>query len=167
MFIIREYQGPDFGACRKLWEDLTERHRKIYSDPAIGGNDPGMAFEKYLKRADLAGLWVAEQDGLVIGMAGLLMDENDAEIEPIVLRPESRSQGIGTALLQRLKSEAKLRSADFLSIRPVARNKEAIECFYRAGFSLLGHIDMFIDLSEENDQGWHEGVTIHGKTFRY
>jgi GNAT superfamily N-acetyltransferase len=108
-----------------------------------------------------------ERDQVVIAMAGLLLDEDEAEIEPIVIRADFRSQGIGTLLLEKLKAEAKRRGAKFLSIRPVARNIEAIQCFYRAGFSLLGHIDMFMDLSNENDQGWLDGVTIHGNDFRY
>ena len=167
MNIIREYQEQDFESCRKLWEELTQRHRDIYFDPSIGGEDPGSAFERYLKKTDLAGLWVVEQDGNLIGMAGLLLDEDDAQIEPIVIRSDFRSQGIGTRLLATLKAEAKARGAEFLSIRPVARNIEAIQCFFRAGFSLLGHIDMFMDLKSENNEGWLDGVTIHGNKFRY
>jgi GNAT superfamily N-acetyltransferase len=167
MNIIREYKEQDFESCRKLWEELTQRHRDIYFDSSIGGEDPGSAFERYLKKTDLVGIWIVEQDGLVIGMAGLLIDEDDAQIEPIVIGSDFRSQGIGTLLLEKLKTEAKGRGAEFLSIRPVARNIEAIQCFYRAGFSLLGHIDMFMDLSDENDQGWLDGVTIHGNNFRY
>jgi GNAT superfamily N-acetyltransferase len=167
MNIIREYEEQDFENCRKLWEELTQRHRDIYFDPSIGGDDPGSAFERYLKKTDLAGLWVVEHDGLVVGMAGLLVDEDEAQIEPIVIGSDFRSKGIGTLLLETLRLEAKGRGASFLSIRPVARNIEAIQCFYRAGFSLLGHIDMFIDLSNDNDQGWQDGVTIHGNNFRY
>jgi len=165
--IIRGYQDLDFESCRHLWHELTQRHRDIYFDQSIGGDDPGAAFEQYLKKPELAGVWVVEQDALVLGMAGLLVNGDDAEIEPIVILSEFRSKGIGTLLIERLKIEAKLRGAAYLSIRPVARNIEAIRCFYRAGFSLLGHIDMFLDLSEENDQGWKDGVTIHGNTFRY
>ena len=164
---IREYREQDFESCRELWRELTQRHRDIYFDPSIGGDDPGVAFEEYLKKPNLAGIWVAEQDDLVLGMAGLLTDGNEAEIEPIVVRSDHRSRGIGSLLLERLKSEAKARGAGYLSIKPVARNIEAIQCFYRAGFSLLGHIDMFMDLSDGNDQGWLDGVTIHGNTFRY
>ena len=165
--LIREYQDPDFESCRKLWEELTVRHREIYSDPTIGCDHPGSAFERYLKKPELAGIWVVEKDTGVIGMAGLLMNGTEADVEPIVIQSDSRAQGIGTALLQRLKSEAKQRGVDYLSIKPVARNVEAIQCFYRAGFSLLGHIDMFMDLTDEKEPGWVDGVTIHGKQFRY
>lgn len=165
---IREYQNTDFESCKQLWRELTQRHRDIYFDQSIGGDDPGAAFDGYLKKTNLAGVWVVGQDGLVLGMAGLLVDGNDAEIEPIVIRSESRSQGIGTLLIGKLKAEAKEHGIVYLSIRPVARNIEAIQCFHRAGFSLLGHIDMFLDLTDESGQEeWKEGVTIHGNAFRF
>ena len=165
--LIRKYQKQDFESCRELWIELTQRHRDIYFDQSIGGDDPGAAFEEYLKKTNLAGIWVAEQESHVVGMAGLLMDGNEAEIEPIVVCSNHRSHGVGSLLLERLKTEAKLCGANYLSIKPVARNVEAIHCFHRAGFSLLGHLDMFMELSEENDQQWKDGVVIHGNTFQY
>src|SRR5690242_3147328 len=166
--IIREYRDQDLESSKKLWNELTQRHRDIYFDPSIGGEDPGSAFEDFLQKTNLAGLWVVEQDGLVLGMAGLLMNGTDAEIEPIVIHSQFRSKGIGTLLIERLKSEARERGVVYLSIRPVARNVEAIRCFHRAGFALLGHIDMFLDLTTGgNPEEWKEGVTIHEQVFRY
>jgi GNAT superfamily N-acetyltransferase len=52
----------------------------------------------------------------------LLMDGDQADIEPVVIRSEYRSQGIGTLLIERLKLEAKARGVSYLSIKPVARN---------------------------------------------
>jgi GNAT superfamily N-acetyltransferase len=112
-------------------------------------------------------IWGAEQRNHIIAMAGLLMDGDETQIEPIVVLSGFRSQGIGTMLIERLKAEAKTRGATYLSVKPVARNIEAVQCFHRAGFSLLGHMDMFIDLSDGDDQGWVDGVIIHGCTFRY
>ena len=164
---IRKYQDGDFESCKLLWQELTQHHRNIYLDQSIGGDDPGIYFERYLQKTELAGLWVAEGDSAVIGMAGLLINHEEAEIEPIVIRSEYRSQGLGTHLIEKLKTEAKERGVEYLSIRPVARNVEAIQCFYRAGFSFLGHIDMFLDLTEEGIQGWKDGITIHGHAFHY
>lgn len=164
---IREYRETDFESCKQLWHELTQRHRDIYFDQSIGGEDPGVAFEHYLEKTNLAGVWVVEQDGLLLGMAGLQVNGDEAEIEPIIISSNFRSQGIGTLLIEKLKAEAKGRGMIYLSIRPVARNIEAIKCFYRAGFSLLGHIDMFLDLSNEDDPSWKAGVTIHGNEFRY
>ena len=70
-------------------------------------------------------------------------------------------------LIEQLKAEAGARGVEYLSIRPVARNVEAIKCFHRAGFSLLGHIDMFLDLTKQSDEAWKDGIEIHGHAFRY
>ena len=165
--MIREYQHQDLESCKQLWRQLTQHHRDIYFDQSIGGDDPGIYFEQYLKKTNLAGPWVAEEESTIVGMAGLLIDGEEAEIEPIVIHSEFRSRGVGTLLIEKLKTEAKEREVEYLSIRPVARNVEAIKCFHRAGFSLLGHIDMFLDLTEESDAGWKDGITIHGYAFRY
>jgi hypothetical protein len=123
-------------------------------------------FERYLQKANLAGLWVAEE-GSVVGMANLLIDEEEAEIEPIVIHSKFCSRGVGTLLIEKLKTEVKHRGVGYLSIKPVARNVEAILRFHRAGFSLLSHIDMFLDLMKESDQAWKAGITIHEHAFRY
>jgi GNAT superfamily N-acetyltransferase len=164
---IREYQDGDLESCKLLWRELTQHHRDIYSDQSIGGDDPGIYFERYLEKPNLVGPWIVEDNSIVLGMAGLLVDKEEAEIEPIVIRSEFRSHGVGTLLLERLKAEARKRGVEYLSIRPVARNIEAIKCFHRAGFSILGQIDMFLDLTEESSQGWKDGVNIHGYAFRY
>ena len=164
---IREYHDRDLENCKQLWRQLTQRHRDIYFDQSIGGDDPGSYFGHYLKKTNLAGPWVAEEESMIIGMAGLLIDGEEAEIEPIVIRSEFRSRGVGTLLIEKLKAEASARGVEYLSIRPVARNVEAINCFHRAGFSLLGHIDMFLDLTEQSDEAWKEGIAIHGYAFRY
>ena len=165
--LLREYQERDHESCKHLWRELTQRHREIYSDPTIGGDDPGSYFETYLKKTNLRQLRVAEEDSVIVGMAGLLVDGDEAEIEPVVVRSGSRSKGIGTRLIEQLKVEAKRLGIRYLSIRPVTRNVEAIECFYRAGFLLLGRLEMFLDLTEESPSDWQDGVTIHGYRFRY
>lgn len=43
--IVRDYSEGDYAACRSLWAELTEYHRHIYEDPAVGGTDPGAGFD--------------------------------------------------------------------------------------------------------------------------
>lgn len=100
-------------------------------------------------------------------MAGLLVEGDEAEIEPVIVREGYRAQGIGTQMVLKLKEEAQERGIRFLSIRPLARNVEAIQCFYRAGFSILGQIEMFVDLMPERGRKWNSGVIIHQNEFRY
>lgn len=165
--IIREYRESDFDACRSLWAELTQRHRDIYEDPAIGGDDPGHGLEAYLANAERRGTWVAEVDGRVVGMSGLIAHGEEGEIEPVVVSACYRSQGIGSALVQRAVQEARSKAVRFLSVRPVARNKEAISFFTKLGFNLLGHVDLFQDLSTESKRKWLPGITLHGHDLRY
>jgi hypothetical protein len=51
----------------------------------------------------------------------------------------------------------------FLNIRPVARNRNAIRCFHRAGFQTLGFIEVFMDL--RGDFVAERGLTLHEKAF--
>ncbi len=43
--IIRDYAPADLPVCRELWRALNRRHREIYDDLTIGGDDPGMEFD--------------------------------------------------------------------------------------------------------------------------
>ena len=45
---VRDYAPADYSACRMLWVELTEHHRRIYEDPSIVGDDPGRVFDDYL-----------------------------------------------------------------------------------------------------------------------
>ena len=167
---IRPYTTSDLEACRDLWRELTQRHRDIYDDQTIGGDDPGPYFdETHLKAARRAGTWVAELEDAVVGMYSLLAaeGEEDGEIDPVVVRSELRSRGIGRRLLEHGIEEARSRGVRFLNIRPVVRNVEAVELYHEVGFRLLGHLDMFMEVSPAGQRVWRPGVTVHGKEFSY
>ena len=106
-------------------------------------------------------------EGRVAGLAGLLGEGEEAEVEPVVVAAPHRSQGIGRLLVERVVEEARGRGVRFLSVRPVARNVEAISFFVENGFTLLGHVDLFRDLAPGSEREWKEGVTIHGHGLGY
>ena len=78
---IRPYTSPDLDQCRKLWFELTQHHRNIYNDSSIGGDDPGLHFDEHLGRVGPENLWVAECDGEVVGLVGLIVEDQEAEVE--------------------------------------------------------------------------------------
>ncbi|MBI1927236.1 GNAT family N-acetyltransferase [Candidatus Poribacteria bacterium] len=164
---IRKYRSSDFDACRSLWIELTCRHREIYGDPTIGGSDPGHFIEPSLSNENLHGPWVAEVSGNVVGLAGLIIQGEEAEVEPVVVSSQYHSQGIGKTLLDYVVDEARKLGVRFLSVRPVARNVEALTFFVEAGFDLVGYIDLFRDLSVNSQREWKSGITLHGKKLRY
>jgi N-acetylglutamate synthase-like GNAT family acetyltransferase len=164
---LRRYQPSDYDACRKLWAELTEHHRQLYDDPNIGGDDPGAAIDAYLKDERLRGPWVAVHEGRVVGLAGLLLEGEQAEIEPVIVTSAHRGQGIGRELVRHLVEQARALETRFLSVRPVFRNARAMSFFAEAGFGLVGQVELFQDLKPEAGRTWRTDLILHGRPFGY
>jgi GNAT superfamily N-acetyltransferase len=165
--IVRDYAERDYSACRSLWAELTEYHRSIYGDSSIGGDDPGAGFDDYLAESHRMGSWVAETQGTVVGLTGLLDRGSSGEVEPVVVAEAARNQGIGRMLIGRVVEEACAHAYEYLAIRPVARNVAAVRRFHAAGFRTLGgHIDLTMDLAARRHQ-WLAGAGLHGLDFDY
>lgn len=164
---VREYADRDYDACRRLWVELTEHHRRIYGDQTIGGHDPGAGFDAYLEVPERAASWVAVIDGNIVGLTGLFDHGMSGEVEPVVVTAARRRQGIGRSLVERVVAEASRRGYEYLAIRPVARNVGAIQNFYDFGFRTLGgHVDLTMDLRDRRHR-WIDGVDLHGLHFYY
>jgi GNAT superfamily N-acetyltransferase len=80
----------------------------MYDDPSIGGPAPGKGFETYLDNPERRGGWVAELDGQVVGLAGLLVHGDEGQVEPGVVSANHRSHGIGRALVGHVIGQANL-----------------------------------------------------------
>ena len=100
----------------------------------------------------------------MVGLIGLVVKGEEAEIEPLVVSKAYRRKGIGTKLVETAVSEARKKGVKFLEIKPVARNVNAIRFLYRQGFQNLGHIDLFMDFS---NRPWKPGLEIFGCKFDY
>jgi N-acetylglutamate synthase-like GNAT family acetyltransferase len=166
--IIREYEPSDLEACRQLWRDLTQRHRDIYDDQTIGGDDPGPYFdEHYLTLPNFHKVWVADEGGDLVGLCGLLDDGYEAELEPIIVRPSHRDRGVGAALAQHVIAEARKLGRRSIIVRPVGRNIEAIAFFKNAGFGHLNRVELSLSLQEGAGPSDVREVDLHGVTFRF
>ena len=164
---IRQYGPSDLDRCRALWVELTQYHRVLYDDPSIGGDAPGLYFDRHLARVGPDRIWVAERDGQVAGFAGLIVDGQEAEVEPIAVASAHRGQGIGRALLQHVIEESVKLGVRYLSVKPVARNLEAISFYYEAGFRTLGQVEMFMELRPSAPGTWKSGLELFGYSFEY
>lgn len=162
--LIRKYSPEDLQACRSLWAELTEWHRRIYSDDSIGGADPGAYFDGHLARAGADSLLVAESESKVVGLTGLLLDGDEAEVEPLVVAESHRHRGIGAALLEAAIHEAQKLGVKYLNVRPAARNADAMAFFRSSGFVNIGRVELFMDFS---GRSWNPGIELHGLSFNY
>ncbi len=167
---IRPYQPIDLQACRALWTELTETHRQLYADPTIGGSEPGLYFDRHLATVGAERLWVAERSGQLLGLVGLMLEGQEATIEPLVVTASERGRGVGSLLARRAVAEAGRLGARFLNVRPAARNKEAIAFFFHTGFCALGRVELFMDLqanAEDATGYWEPGPELFGLSFKY
>lgn len=144
--VIRPYKPSDLPACRELYLQLVQWHRDLYNDPTIGEPDPYSGLMNQLRDSGEESLWVAEIEGAVVGLVGLIFKGDEAEVEPIVVAESHRRQGIGTQLLKHVTEVAREAGVKFLNVKHVARNWQAIQCSYAAGFRTLGFIELFQDL---------------------
>jgi GNAT superfamily N-acetyltransferase len=162
--VIRAYQEGDREQCRSLWRELTEWHREIYQDPSIGGKHPEDYFDKHLAKVGREHIWVAVQASKVIGLVGLIIEENEAEIEPIIVSKTYRHKGIDKRLLKAVVCEARKKGVPYLNVKPVARNVKTIRFFHKQGFKTVGHIDLFMNFS---NRSWKSGLKVHGCEFDF
>ena len=146
---------------------MNQRHREIYEDPTIGGENPGLEFDRHLAKVGPEQVWVAESGEEVLGFVSLIQEGEEAEIEPIVVGSQHRSGGVGRQLLDHAVAEAKKLGVLCLGVKPVARNLEAVSFFHDAGFQTLGHIQLFMWLGPPVPGQWKSGPELFGKRFDY
>lgn len=158
-FTIRPYEPQDLDACRALWVDLTDQHRRVYADPTIGGDRPELYFDRALERTGADRMWVAVDEGRTVGMVGMLDDGENAEIDPLVVAASYRGRGVGRALVEHVLAEARRLGMRFLSVKPVARNVEAFRFYHHVGFRILGSVELFMDL-QKGEGAWAPGPDI-------
>ena len=162
---VRGYEPRDLEACRGLWVELTQWHRDIFDAPEIGGDDPGRAFDEHLAKVGAENIWVAEVDGRVAGLAGLIPDV--PELEPVIVAEQHRGQGIGRLLAEAVISAAREGGARTVQVRPVARNVEAIRFFHELGFDVLDQVQLSMDIVDRERDPWIPGERLADRDFRY
>jgi GNAT superfamily N-acetyltransferase len=178
---VRPYRPLDHRECRALWAELAETDRKVLGDPSVGGADPGAAFEEYLTRLDVAGMWVAEhREHGVVGLVGLLLGGGAAPgaasggasrglvgaVEPIIVDDRVRGQGVGQALLDHVAAQGRRRGMRRLSISPSPRNLEALRSLHAAGFTHLAAVTLTMPLSPDAGRSDQE-LDLQGLSFGY
>ena len=151
--IVRDYRAADEDACRALFEELVDVHRRLYPGAQIGA-----AFSPEGR------LLVAEDEGEVVGFAGMLRHPHSVEIEPIVIKPGMRGAGVGRALVERVVEEARAQEGvTQVYAQPAGRNRDAFGFFNSVGLDVLAYARVQLDL-EPRDR--RPGETLGDREFR-
>jgi GNAT superfamily N-acetyltransferase len=166
---IREYRDSDYEACHALWIELVQYHVDLYMCPELIGPEPGFGFKLYLDNPSRKGTWVAEVDGKVVGLSGLLVESPaHSELEPMIVSEKYRGIGISTALMQRVVAEAKKTGVWFIGVHPGARNTVAFNRYVKGGFNNIWTVGL---IQELNPPGcpikWQPGIKIHDNELGY
>jgi N-acetylglutamate synthase-like GNAT family acetyltransferase len=161
---IRRYRPEDLEQCRALWTDLTEWHRQIYADQTIGGSNPGSGFDAHLEEFGPERIFVAEQDGRLVGLAGMIVHGDKVELEPLSVRAGCRGLGIGRELAQAVIAAARAEGARQVVVHPTGRNADAIRVFHALGFDVVTRVELTHDLTA--DERWRDGEDYAGRRFR-
>ena len=94
-------------------------------------------YREELSRTDTRYYLVADDDGVVVGYAGLIAYADEAHVATIGVAPERQGEGIGAQLLDALLAEADRRSpVVLLEVR--ADNEHAQGLYRRRGFTPIG-----------------------------
>jgi len=100
-------------------------------------------------------------------MTALILDGEEAEVDPIVVSTQHRGQGIGRTLLNCAVQEAKRLGVRYLQVRPVARNQAAVSLYHHFGFRTLGRVELFMELGQSAPGTWQPGPKLFGLSFEY
>jgi N-acetylglutamate synthase-like GNAT family acetyltransferase len=161
---VRHYRPEDLDSCRSLWTDLTEWHRQLYADDSIGGANPGEGFDALLAEVGPERIFVAELDGRVVGLAGMIVRGRKVELEPLSVRAGCRGSGVGRALAEAVVAAAREEGAEQVVVHPTGRNADAIRVFHALGFDVVTRVELTYDLGD--GERWRVGEDFAGRSFR-
>ena len=116
-------------------------YRGQIPDKVLDRMDLGIRLQLWRERLPKGSVFVADQDGLVIGFSDLLAcrdkDQDPkvvAELVSIYVHPQRWRTGAGRALCERVLVEAKQQGYSALTLWVLATNKQAIGFYERMGF---------------------------------
>jgi GNAT superfamily N-acetyltransferase len=113
------------------------------------------ALTKILADESVGRIYVAREEGRVAAMASLLYSISTAEgglvasFEDLVVLPERRGRGVGSALVRFVAAEARKQGVLRLTLLTDSHNKRAQELYAKAGFRASGMLPMRLYLQRE------------------
>jgi ribosomal protein S18 acetylase RimI-like enzyme len=135
------------------WQTIQELNAQVFTSDSAHDPDIRMEWpfqesgERYFKRlcnGTYGACLVAESEGVIVGYAALAEKEfghrksRYLEIENIGVRPEYRSQGVGKALMDRIRAYAKEQGYAKLFVAAYWGNTRGRAYYESCGFAPIG-----------------------------
>lgn len=139
MIHIRPIQPADNQALAHLIRSVfrefgIDRPGTVYTDPTTDA-----LYEMF--QTPRSGYWVAEQDGKILGGAGIFptaeLPEGYAELVKLYIWPEERGQGLGKQLLVKCFETANQMGFTHLYLESLPELARAVHLYERLGFTRL------------------------------
>lgn len=89
-------------------------------------------------------LWVAEIAGKVVGTVTTVQEEDGMWVTALATHPKEQRQGIGTALLNWVKTNAARKGCGRVLLDVEIDNEQALSLYKKAGFVIIRQIDYFV-----------------------
>ena len=96
------------------------------------------AFEEELAQNRLARYIVAEEDGQVVGYAGMWLVINEAHVTNVAVSGSRRGEGIGRLLMEALMKLARDEGMESMTLEVRVSNEAAKALYYQLGFVSAG-----------------------------
>ena len=89
---------------------------------------------------DVGELWVAEEDGRILGSIGMLAEESMGRLRWLLLHPDLRGKGAGRKLVETALDYARERGFPGVFLTTIAGLDAAHQIYRRAGFELTSSV---------------------------
>ena len=139
--IVRPFQDEDLEQVGLLH---SRSRRAAYAGmvpaAALAAVTPEAQVEVWRRRVTRSGssVFVAANEGALVGFASLLITPEDCELDAIHVDPEAQRAGVGSALMHAAVEHARSRGVDRLHLLVIGDNERAQAFYRRSGWVLTG-----------------------------
>lgn len=130
--IIRKYQDQDKQALISLWEEVFPN--------AAPHNQPARVIEQKLAVDDL--IFIAEQDGLILGACQAGYDGHRGWLYGVAVAPDQRRRGIGTGLVEFALEALSQLGCGKVNLQIRSGNTPVAEFYHKLGFQVEERLSM-------------------------
>ncbi|TLG09502.1 GNAT family N-acetyltransferase [Nocardia cyriacigeorgica] len=134
---VRVAVRADLDECVELLAQVAAERRWIGLEPPFDTADAARKMESTIG-SDMHGVFVAEVDGRIAGMASVRFDSAGVTGFAMMVAADHRGRGLGPQLLDRVIEWSRNKGAHKVGMKVWPHNQTALALYRRAGFEVEG-----------------------------